>query len=336
MEREGDKTQTHRSNGRWARLAPLILLILYIGYNEARKVMANPSPNSPDYIAPNTSSPKVLSEPAIRTIPNEYNAQSIALPETASFAGEPVPLNIPDVRERLDRELHINTYWHNNTIFLIKRANRWLPQIEKILAENGIPDDFKYLCVIESGLENVVSGKRAAGFWQLLPGTAKELGLEVNREVDERYHPIKATHAAVKYLKKSYEKFGNWTNVAASYNRGRAGYQRAIKDQKEDNYYKLLLNNETSRYLFRILACKEILSDPAKFGFDIAPEHLYEPYEFKEVKVTRTIRNMVDWAQDHGIDYKTLKKFNPWLRKKKLTVKRNTYYFSLPANLDSQ
>lgn len=259
------------------------------------------------------------------------NAKSWDLPEQLDFAGEAVDLSIPDVYQRFDRELHINTYWHNNTIFLIKRANQWLPVIEPILAQYGVPDDFKYLAIIESDLMNKVSPARAVGFWQMLEGTGKEYGLEISREVDERYDPWKSTEAACRYLLKAYEKFGNWTLVAASYNRGMRGMENAIEDQQERDYYKLLLNEETSRYVFRILAAKEIISHPARYGFAIEERHLYQPLVYRLVNVDSDIRNLVDYAKEQGVDYKTLKIYNPWLRSDKLNLRRNhTYTLRLP------
>jgi membrane-bound lytic murein transglycosylase D len=253
-------------------------------------------------------------------------ARSLPMPQAMSFAGEPVPLHIPDVRERLDRELHINTYWQNNTIFLIKRAHRWLPQLEKILNENGIPDDFKYLAVIESGLLNEVSPRGAVGFWQIIESAGKEFGLEINNEVDERYDPLKSTVAACNYLRKAHQKFGTWTNAAASYNRGMSGLQRAIDDQQVKDYYDLLLNEETSRYVFRILAIKEIVENPRKYGFHIDPSHLYQAEPLRTVVVDTTIPDLVAFAHKEGVNYKLLKRHNPWLRKDKLTVKRNERY----------
>jgi len=259
------------------------------------------------------------------------NAKSISLPASMTFAGEEVPLGEPDVLERLDRELHINTYWHNNTIFLMKRSGRWFPEIEKILSENGIPDDFKYLTTIEGSLRNDVSPKNAVGFWQIRKATGRELGLEVSRDVDERYDPIKSTRAACKYLNKAYKKFGSWTMVAASYNRGVAGMSRAIENQREDDYYNLMLNEETSRYLFRILAIKEIFENPEKYSFDISEEHMYLPFELSYVKVTENVDNLVEWSKQHEISYKTLKFYNPWLRNNKLNVKSGkTYQIALP------
>lgn len=260
------------------------------------------------------------------------NAVSLELPEELYFAGERVPLEMPDVRERLDRELHINTYWHSSTIFLIKQANRWLPQIEKILEENGVPDDFKYLTAIEGGFANQISPANAVGFWQIREGAGKENGLEITREVDERYDPLKSTVAAAKYLKKAYDKFGNWTSAAASYNRGMAGLQRALDDQKVDSYYDLLLNEETSRYVFRILAIKEIIERPEKYGFNIDKKHLYDQETLRYVEVNEDIDDLVKFSQDQGINYKLLKRHNPWLRRDKLDVDKKTYRIAIPVN----
>jgi len=259
------------------------------------------------------------------------NAKTIPLPERIDLAGEKVPLDVDDVKERLDKELHINSYWHNNTIFLFKRANRWFPVIEPILEKNGIPDDFKYLALIESGLENLTSYAGAVGFWQILQSTGKEYGLEINRDVDERYHPVKSTEAACKYFKKSYEKFGDWTLVAASYNRGMRGMQNALDHQKVDNFYDLMLNDETSRYVFRILAIKQIFESPEDYGLNISKEHLYEPYVYR----TDTVRNSTDWveyAKKQNTTYKTLRIYNPWIQDEDIRVGRNEYYVvSLPV-----
>lgn len=260
------------------------------------------------------------------------NAVSLELPEELYFAGERVPLELPDVRERLDRELHINTYWHSSTIFLIKQANRWLPQMEKILEENGVPDDFKYLTAIEGGFANQVSPANAVGFWQIREGAGKENGLEITREVDERYDPLKSTEAAAKYLKKAYNKFGSWTSAAASYNRGMAGLQRALDDQKVNSYYDLLLNEETSRYVFRILAIKEIIERPEKYGFNIDKKHLYDQESLRYVEVNEDIDDLVKFAKDQGINYKLLKRHNPWLRRDKLDVDNKTYRIAIPVN----
>ena len=252
---------------------------------------------------------------------------SLDLPANISFAGEAVPLNIPDVHERFDKELQINTYLHSSTLFLMKRANRWLPQIDSILKHNGIPEDFKYLALIESALINDVSPKNAVGFWQILKTSGKELGLEITKEVDERYDPIKSTQAACKYLKKAHRKFGNWTLVAASYNRGMSGVGKALANQKIGSYYDLFLNEETSRYVFRILAIKEIFENPEKYGFKLNPEHLYQEEELRKVEVKETIKDLVNFANAQGINYKLLKRHNPWLREERLTVKKGKSYF---------
>ncbi len=295
-------------------LASLIVLFAYIFFNEIRHG-GNPNRISDegvaetDYVVPSGPLPAI----------------SFDLPEELSFAGEPVPLDIPDVRERLDMELQINTYFHSNTIFLIKRANRWLPQIEKILEENDIPNDFKYLPLIESNLVNAISPADAVGYWQILESSGKENGLEITREVDERYDPLKATKAACRYLRRAYDRFGNWTLVAASYNRGMNGLDRAIENQREKSYYDLYLNEQTSRYVFRILAIKEIIENPLRYGFNISPEHYYQPVPLRYVAVRHSI-DLVDFAKQHGTNYKTIKLYNPWLRDDKLTVRRGKSY----------
>jgi hypothetical protein len=257
---------------------------------------------------------------------------SYAVPKEMTFAGEPVPLSIPDVNERLDKELQINCYWHSNTIFMLKRANRWLPRMEKILEEYGIPEDFKYLPLIESSLMNATSPAAAVGYWQILASSGRELDLEITKEVDERYDPLKATVAACKYLKRSYRKFGNWTMAAASYDRGMAGVDRALEAQRVDSYYDLYLNEETSRYVFRILAIKEIAEHPQRYGFNIDPSHLYQPIPVRYVEVNETINSLVNFAIEHGTNYKLLKEHNPWLREGRLTVRRGkTYKIAIPV-----
>lgn len=247
-------------------------------------------------------------------------------PEGIDFAGEEVPLHIPDVWERLDYELHLNAYFHSSSIALIKKAHRWLPQIEKILRQHGIPEDFKYLPLIESGLENVVSFRQAVGYWQLRESTGKELGLEVNKEVDERYDPLKSTEAACKYLSKAYEKFGSWTLAAASYNMGMSGLSESIGAQGVNSYYDLLLNEETARYIYRLLAIKEIVEHPMKYGYDIPRSHLYRRIPTQTVEVDEDIRDLATFAKEQGINYKILKRFNPWLRKPELHVKKGQIY----------
>ncbi len=262
-----------------------------------------------------------------------YKIFSLPMPQNLSFSGESVPMEKIDVQERLDRELLVNAYWQSQTLLFHKRANRWFPVIEPILAEEGVPDDFKYLALIESGLTNVVSPAGATGYWQIRKETGKELGLEINDEVDERYHVEKATRAACKYLKQAHAKFGNWTMAAASYNIGIYGITRQIERQKVNDYYDLLLVEETSRYLFRILAAKEIITKPAQYGFHFRPADLYEPYTVIEVNVNGGVKDLAVYALEKGINYKILKTLNPWLRENYLTNPYGKEYaFKLPAD----
>jgi hypothetical protein len=252
-------------------------------------------------------------------------------PIAVDFAGEKTPLNIPDVNERFDRELLVNANLHASTTLILKRANRAFPVIEPILKKNGVPDDFKYLAVIESALINAVSGSGAKGVWQFMPETAKEKGMEVNDCVDERYHLEKSTEAACKYLLVAKEKFGSWTLAAASYNVGMMGVNKQIEIQKVTNYYDLLLNDETSRYVFRILALKEIMKSPEKFGFDIPKQELYELFPTRKIEIDSTVNNLADLAISQGINYKILKIYNPWLRDFKLENKnRKKYTLEIP------
>lgn len=251
---------------------------------------------------------------------------SFELPDTLYFAGERVPLENFDTRESLDRELNTNAYFHSSTMLLIKRAHRFFPVIEPILSEYGIPDDFKYLAVAESNLSNNISPVGATGFWQFMNSTAKEYGLEINEEIDERYHLEKSTAAACRYFLKSYEKYGKWTMVAASYNRGSNGVDRLINIQEQDNYYDLLLPDETSRYLFRILAFKTIFGNPENYGFNIPEEHLYPPLEYSIINVDTTVSSFAEFAAKFGTNYKILKALNPWLREPYLTIKSGESY----------
>jgi len=245
---------------------------------------------------------------------NNYKIFALNLPSELDFASENVPLNLIDVTEKMDRELLVNTYWQSQTLLLLKRSNRYFPVIEKILKEEEVPEDFKFLALMESGLTNVVSPAGATGFWQLMKDAAKERGLEVNSTIDERYHLEKSTRAACAYLKEAKEKFGSWTLAAASYNMGMTGLSNQLERQKATNYYDLVLNEETSRYIFRILAAKLILSNPKDYGFIYRDEDLYDPLRFKEFEVDTTINNLADFAFENGINYKTLKYLNPWLR----------------------
>jgi membrane-bound lytic murein transglycosylase D len=247
-----------------------------------------------------------------------HEGTAMYFPIAVDFAGEKAPLQISDVRERLDRELLINANLHSSTTLIIKRANRAFPIIEPILQKYNIPDDFKYLAVIESALTNAVSSAGARGIWQFMPETAKGIGMEVNDVVDERYHLEKSTEAACKYLLTAKEKFGSWTLAAASYNGGMNGINRKIDEQKVTNYYDLALTDETSRYVFRILALKEIMKSPEKYGFNLFPSDLYESIPSKKIEVDSTIIDLADFAKTQGINYKILKIHNPWLRDRKL------------------
>ena len=252
-------------------------------------------------------------------------------PTAVDFAGETAPLQINDVKERLDRELLINANLDATTVLIIRRANRVFPIIEPILQQYGVPDDFKYLAVIESGLLNATSASGAKGVWQFMPDTAREKGMEVNELVDERYHLEKSTEAACKYLLAAKEKFGSWTMAAASYNGGMNGLSKKIDEQKVSNYYDLGLTEETSRYVFRILALKEIMKEPAKFGFSIYPTDLYPVIPTKSVEVDSTINDLTGFAQSQGINYKILKIHNPWLRDKKLlNPSKKKYEIKIP------
>ena len=247
-------------------------------------------------------------------------------PKNMNFAGELVPYQIVDVQERLDREMVTNMNYHTNTTLVIKRANKVFPIIEPILKKNGIPDDFKYLAVIESSLVNAVSPAGARGVWQFMPATAKEKGLEVNDYVDERYDLEKSTQAACDYLLEAKAKFGNWTSAAASYNGGMAGISRRLEEQQVSSFYDLLLTEETSRYVFRILALKEIMKNPSKYGFDIPQEMLYTNFPTKTIEVDSTINDLASFAKAQGINYKLLKYYNPWMRDSKLVNKSGKVY----------
>ncbi len=249
------------------------------------------------------------------------------------FSGEEVPTFMADVQERLDKEMITNMNYHTNTTLVIKRANKVFPIIEPILAKYGVPDDFKYLAVIESSLVNAVSPAGARGVWQFMPETAKEKGMEVSDEVDERYHLEKSTEAACKYLLKAKEKFGSWTLAAASYNGGMNGISKKMEEQQVENYYDLLLTEETSRYVFRILALKEIMSHANKYGFNIPKEALYYSIPTKKIVIDSSITDLAKFAKTQGVNYKILKIHNPWLRDKKLTnTSGRKYEIEIPTS----
>ncbi|MEZ4779539.1 MAG: lytic transglycosylase domain-containing protein [Flavobacteriaceae bacterium] len=260
-----------------------------------------------------------------------YNVYALPIPEKMDFAGEEVPLDDPDIRERLDRELLVNTYWQSNALLIFKRAHKYFPVIEPLLEKYGIPDDFKYLAVAESALENNSSPAGAAGFWHFMKGTGKEYGLEINEYVDERYNLEMATKVAADYLKASKKKFGTWTMAAAAYNAGNGGMNNQVVRQKVTNYYDLLLNAETSRYVFRILAFKEILSNPKKYGFNFEEKDLYKDIPSFKVKVDTAVTDFADFAKKFEINYKILKIHNPWLRDTYLkNSSGKVYYIEIP------
>ncbi len=257
---------------------------------------------------------------------NDYNVYAVQVPDDLNFAGEAMPLTSPDILERMDRELLVNTYWQSNGLLMFKRAKKYFPIIEPILERYGVPDDFKYLAVIESGLTNAVSPAGARGVWQIMKATGRENGLEINTNVDERYHLEKATEVACKYLLRAKNQLGSWTLAAAAYNAGNAGVARRLKEQGAKTYYDLLLGEETGRYVFRIVALKEILSHPDKYGFNFRDKDLYTQIPTYKVEVNSAVSDFTAFAEKHGINYKVLKLHNPWLREPHLNNKSNKLY----------
>jgi hypothetical protein len=294
----------------------LILCLAMAGY----AIYKNPTEISAE--------PSVANVQLLRTMPmtSRDSVRLFDLPKELSFAGEQVPLDIEDVKERLEREIYVNAYWQSNMILLMKRSSKFLPDLEQMLKESGVPDDFKYLAMAESALMNVASPAGAKGFWQIMESTGREYGLEISKDVDERYHLEKATLAASKYLKKAHARFGDWTAVAASYNMGQAGFSRRQDAQFAKNYYDLYLNDETSRYLFRILAFKVIFENPGEFGFHLRESDYYKNPVLKKVTVSSDIKDLASWAKSQGSTYKELKLYNPWLRDTDLNSKRGKSY----------
>ncbi|WP_299580914.1 lytic transglycosylase domain-containing protein [uncultured Sunxiuqinia sp.] len=272
--------------------------------------------------------PEEAAEPEAR---HYYSA--VQVPDSLTFCGEKVPLELFDIYESLDRELLVNSYFHSQTLRFIKMAPRFFSIIEPILEADSIPEDFKYLALAESGFNpKAVSPAGAVGFWQFMKGTARDYGLEVSGEVDERYHIEKATHAACAYLHESYAKYGSWTTVAATYNAGRSFVGRQIERQKENNYYDLLLGEETSRYVFRILALKLVMENPLAYGFEVSEDDYYPVWNTKTIQVSGPVANFADFAREHQTNYKILKMLNPWLREAYLTnTSGKTYEIKLPA-----
>lgn len=280
------------------------------------------------------SQPSGDPEPASEESPNELlKVTPPSVPDSFVLFNEKVPLEIWDVRERFDKEVLINTYTQGSSLYILKLYTRWIPMIEEELKANGVPDDFKYLCVAESALQNLISKAGATGFWQFMKTAAPGYGLEVNTEVDERYNVHKSTIAACKYLKTAYERFGSWTAAAASYNCGMGGYSSASTKQGTYDYYRLLLPEETMRYIFRIMALKYILENPERSGFILDANDRYYPLQLTKLSVNYPVHDLIKFATEQGTDYKTLKLLNPWLRSNKLTNRyRKTYTILLPAS----
>ena len=277
-------------------------------------------------ITPDNSEKQFESE-----VVKELAVFSPIIPEEVYFAKERFPLENFDVKESLDNEMLANAFWHSQMIRFIKRANRYFPIIEPILKKNHIPDDFKYLAVAESGLSNIVSPAKATGFWQFLNKTGKEYGLTINKEVDERYNLEKSTQAACDYFNEAYQKFGNWTLVATSYNMGKGGLSRRLSEQRVNSFFDLLLNSETARYVYRIAAIKIIMENPNNYGFHLRKQDLYPPIPYTIEVCDSTIDDFNQWAFDKGINYKILKLMNPWLRKPYLkNIEKKTYQIKIP------
>jgi membrane-bound lytic murein transglycosylase D len=270
--------------------------------------------------------------PDTNTFSESYKIFPVPLPDTISFAGEKVPMNHFGVRENLEQEILVNTYWQSQTMLMLKRMHRYFPAIEQILKKNGIPEDFKYLAMAESGFSYKVSSAGASGFWQLLKGTAEGYGLEINHDVDERYNLEKSTEAACKYFEEAYAQFHNWTLVAASYNMGLAGVEKELLKQRENNYYDLELNSETARYVYRILALKALGNNPKQYGFYLKTSDVYNPVPSTVVVIDSTINDLADYAISKGINYRILKMLNPWLLSDKLPdIDRRLYAITMPV-----
>lgn len=261
----------------------------------------------------------------------DYRIFTPQLPAKMDFAGEEVPVNLYYVREAFEREILVNTFYHSSTILMFKRANRWFPVIEPILKKNGIPDDFKFLALAESNFFNVASPSGAEGFWQFLKPTGIKYGLEITDEVDERYNVEKATEAACRYFQDAYTEYKSWTLVAAAFNRGPDGVSKAIEKQKTSNYYDLYFVDETSRYVFRILAMKQIYYHPVLYGFYLREKDFYPQIPAYTVSVDSAINDLPAFALKMNINYRVLREFNPWLRRYNLPDKlKKTYLISLP------
>ncbi len=286
-----------------------IVLVVVLGFGIANVL--------PDAMPPLNELPQLVRPPRLK--------------DQFTFAGEKLPMNV-DTRERMEKELLVNSYYHTSTVLAIKNAPRFFPMIERILKEEGIPDDFKYLAVAESNLSNASSSAGAKGLWQFLKGTAGDFGLEVNTEVEERFHYEKSTRAAAKFIRYLYDRTGSWVNAAGAYNMGLANLNKTLETQKEQSIFDLNVNDETSRYIFRIVALKEILSRPQAYGFYVDEDQLYKPVNnVKEVTIKTPVENLSDLAHEYGLSYRMLKYYNPWLIDSKITAKDKTYTLLIPV-----
>jgi membrane-bound lytic murein transglycosylase D len=273
---------------------------------------------------------KSTTEPSKEVFKSAYAVTHVPLPDTLSVAGESVPMDIWYVKESLERELLVNVYWQSNTLLMIKRASRWLPEIKQTFRQMGVPEDLAFLALVESALTGTTSPAGAEGHWQFLESTAKSYGLVINDEVDERYHLQKATRAAGLYLQAAYGRFGSWVLAAAAYNRGMEGLSKAISQQGENNFFKLWLNQETSRYIYRLLAIKLILEHPADYGFYLKHADLYPPIASDLIRIDTLINDLPAFAHSQGISFRTLKEYNPWLKKYSLNGSVRTYELAIP------
>lgn len=311
------------------------LLFFALGMMTIAAVILVSAYTKPDSITPNSNrTTALLTE---EDAPDEILVQQVSappIPDAVDFAGEALPMDNFDAVERFDRELVANCFRHSATFIYIKRANRYFPIIEPILKAQGMPDDLKYLAVAESGLDNAVSPAGARGFWQFMPKTAQARGLEVSSEIDERYNLEKATIAACAYLREAHQDLGDWLLAAASYNMGKGGLKKRLNEQGTNAYFDLNLNSETSRYVLRIMALKEIMQHPKRYGFNLAEKDLYAPFPpHKVVNVSSAVASWADFAKTHNTTYRMLKVYNPWLRSASLTNKyKKTYKIKIPTS----
>ena len=262
----------------------------------------------------------------------KHTNQAPKLPEQMEFFNQSLSLSDIDIKERLDREMLVNTYFQSSTSLAIKRSARYFPTLERILKEEGVPEDFKYLCVIESNLSNVISPAGAAGFWQFMPGTAPEYGLKVTPEIDERNHLEKSTRAACKLIKSNYRLLNDWVNACAAYNRGPGGLLRDMESQGVKHFFDTEMNPETARYVFRIMALKLIMEHPSEYGYHIPPSARYLPIESKEIQIKIPIKNLALWARQQGTSLKIIRLLNPWILTNQLSLNAIPCKVKIPAN----